>query len=98
MFRHSLWRETTITVFTMALIKIIVPIAGNIGDNYIWQKCTISGIHNYYYKSSVTASIQFLIQVLKVNRIKFGDTQLISPTAKFSSMPVFSYNVLQFYK
>ena len=28
------------------------------------------------------------MQVLNVGRIKFGDTRLISPTAKFSSMPL----------
>ena len=29
------------------------------------------------------------MQVLNVGRIKFGDTQLILPTATFSSMPIF---------
>ena len=33
--------------------------------------------------------LEFLIQILNVGGIKFGKAELISPTAKFSSMPIY---------
>ena len=38
---------------------------------------------------TVTTSIEFIIQVLNVGGIKFGDTWLIVTTIKFSSLPIF---------
>ena len=38
---------------------------------------------------TVTTSIEFIIQVLNVGGMKYGDTWLIVTTVKFSSMPIF---------
>ena len=38
---------------------------------------------------TVTTSIEFIIQVLNVDGMKFGDIWLIVTTVKFSSMPIF---------